>query len=39
MLRGHVRANRRQRRMPKLEAIWRFAPGTRTARRRPAWSR
>jgi hypothetical protein len=39
LLRGHVRANKWRRRMPTLGAIRAFAPGTRTARRTPAWSR
>jgi hypothetical protein len=39
LLRGHVRTNKWQRRMPKLGAIRAFVPGTRTARRTPAWSR
>jgi hypothetical protein len=39
LLRTHARANKPRRRMPKLGAIRTFAPGTRTARRKPAWSR
>jgi hypothetical protein len=40
LLRGHVRANRWRRRMPRRLAVTgRFARGTRTARRTPAWSR
>jgi hypothetical protein len=39
LLRGHVRTNRWRRRMPRLGATQTFAPGTRTARRTPAWSR
>ena len=40
LLRGHIRANRWRRRMPRRLAVTgRFALGTRTARRTPAWSR
>ena len=40
LLRGHVRANKWRRRVPRrLVAIRPFVPGTRTARRTPAWSR